>query len=82
MGIVLRGVDMVYAGFDGPPQHGNRLIMVSGIMQEHTGPRQLHGAEPDTMDVEPGNAIAIVTHWWCNPLGLRIRSALRRGYGR
>ena len=49
--VELRGVDVVDAQFDGPAQHGERLVPVTR-RTEHSGPGQLHGAETDASDME------------------------------
>jgi hypothetical protein len=47
--VVLRGVDVVDAELDRPPQHGPRRFRI-GRRAEHAGARQLHGTEPDAVD--------------------------------
>ena len=49
--VELRGVDVVDAQFDGPAQHGERLVAVAR-RAEHAGTGQLHGAETDASDME------------------------------
>ena len=49
--VELRGVDVVDAEFDGPAQHGDRLIVVAG-RAEDSGSGELHRTETDAENRE------------------------------
>ncbi len=51
--VELGGVDVVHTGLDGPTEDGHGDVAV-GRRSEHTGSRELHGTEPDTVDGTAG----------------------------
>ena len=78
--VVLRGIDVVDAEFDGAPQHRHRLLVIVR-RPEHTGAGQLHGAEADAVDGKVAEGKVVRSHVSSNPAVLRIHPARQRGSG-
>ena len=89
--VVLRGVDVVDAGVHRPAQHGQGQVTVPR-RTEDTGARQLHGAEPDAMDVEAaqrktlhdtslGRGYARARTWQGTPLTTWVLLGMSRSSG-